>query len=115
MSNEERRLAAEVFAKGQYKQQSQEQSIGAMEAVKESFKEFRDNMYPGLSWDKMVRDIGQTLHQKGVQGLAELASALYMGQSNAYVPYGPGQWTGRGNQQSEKAGMDVEHKEGHEV
>lgn len=103
MSNEEKRLAAEVFGNGQ--QQKEQQSIGAMEAVTEGFKEFKDNMTPGLTWDKFVRDIGQMLHQKGVQGLAELASALYTGQS--FVPYGQGQWMK--GQQGEKAGTEPDH------
>lgn len=62
---------------------------------------------PGWSLDQMIRDIGQMMHQKGVQGLAELGSALYMGQSNAYVPYGQGQWAGRG----EKASGDTVKEE----
>jgi hypothetical protein len=38
---------------------------------------------------KAVGEIGQELARMGVQGQAELASALFTG--NAYVPYGQGQ------------------------
>ncbi len=110
MTNEERRLAAEAFGNGQRDQPShaeKQHSMGAMEAMKDGFQA----VMPGLNLDQIVRDIGQTLYQKGVQGLAELASAIYLGQSNAYVPYGQGQWMGRGNQ-AEKAGMDGE--QGHD-
>jgi hypothetical protein len=63
----------------------QQQRIGTMEAVKEAFKEFRDNMYPGLTWDKIATDIGQELkHQVGA-GAHELAAALFNG--NAFVMY----------------------------
>ena len=40
-------------------------------------------------FDKAVGEIGQELGRLGVQGSAELGSALFNG--NAYVPYGPGQ------------------------
>jgi hypothetical protein len=38
---------------------------------------------------KAVGEIGQELARMGVQGQAELASALFTG--NSYVPYGQGQ------------------------
>jgi hypothetical protein len=54
---------------------------GAGEKVKE--------LAPGLTFDKILSDIGSELSRLGVQGSAELASALF--GSGAYVPYGRGQ------------------------
>jgi hypothetical protein len=64
-----------------------------MDAVDGMVEGTKDGLSPaGLNWDKAVKDIGEMLHQKGLQGLAELGAAFFMGQSNAYVPYGQGQW-----------------------
>jgi hypothetical protein len=42
-------------------------------------------------WDRMVSDIGSEGKRLMTQGTMELASALFNG--NAFVPYGPGQYT----------------------
>jgi hypothetical protein len=52
-----------------------------------------------------VGEIGQELSRMGVQGQAELASALFTG--NGYVPYGQGQ-----NRDSAVHGMEGLHSEG---
>lgn len=46
---------------------------------------------PGLSLSAILGDIGAELGRLGVQGQMEMASALFTG--NAFVPYGPGQYT----------------------
>lgn len=45
---------------------------------------------PGLSLSNILSDVGSELGRLGVQGSAELASALF-NSSNSYVPYGRGQ------------------------
>jgi hypothetical protein len=60
-------------------------SMGVMEAAKEGVQVIA----PGLSLSNILSDIGSELGRLGVQGQAELASALFT--SNAYVPYGRGQ------------------------
>jgi hypothetical protein len=64
-----------------------EQSMGAIEAVKEGIQA----VAPGLSLSNILSDIGAELGRLGVQGQMEMASALFNG--NAFVPYGPGQYT----------------------
>jgi hypothetical protein len=64
-------------------------SMGAVEAAREGVKEVVNGFYPGLS--SIVGDIGAELKRLGVQGQMEMASAIYGG--NAFVPYGPGQYT----------------------
>ncbi len=79
MSPREHELSQQLFD-GQ-----QQQSMGALGAIKEAFKELRDNMAPGLTWDKISSDIGQDFsHQVGA-GAHELASLLFTGQG--YVQY----------------------------
>ena len=46
---------------------------------------------PGLSLSKILSDVGAEFRRLGVQGQMEMASALFNG--NAFVPYGPGQYT----------------------
>jgi hypothetical protein len=79
VSKEEERLASQLFGNGQ------QQTIGAMEAAKEGLKEFRDHMMPGLTWDKIIKDIGHEIVQQTKQGAHELAAALFNG--NAFVMY----------------------------
>ena len=64
-----------------------EQSMGAIEAAKEGMQAIA----PGLSLSNILSDIGSELGRLGVQGQMEMASALFNG--NAFVPYGPGQYT----------------------
>jgi hypothetical protein len=58
-------------------------------------------------FSEAVSEIGQELGRMGVQGQAELASALFTG--NAYVPYGQGQ-----NRPSAEHGMEGLHSDGKE-
>src|ERR1700730_13751366 len=61
--------------------------MGAIEAVKEGIQAIA----PGLSLSNILGDIGAELGRLGVQGQMEMPSALFNG--NAFVPYGPGQYT----------------------
>jgi hypothetical protein len=56
---------------------------------------------------RAVQEIGGELKRMGVQGQAELASALFTGQG--YVPYGVGQQNvdREGVQQQQKRGMSM--------
>jgi hypothetical protein len=56
---------------------------------------------------RAVEEIGQELGRLGVQGPAELGSALFTG--NAYVPYGQGQ-----NRPGGVHGMEGLHSDGKE-
>jgi len=58
-------------------------------------------------FSKGVGEIGQELARMGVQGQAELASALFTG--NGYVPYGQGQ-----NRENSVHGMEGLHSNGKE-
>jgi hypothetical protein len=64
-----------------------EKLFGAMREVKDTVQA----VAPGLNVKDMVEEIGGRLKQAGVQGQMEMAAALFSGQSNAFVPYGPGQ------------------------
>jgi hypothetical protein len=59
----------------------EEQSIGLMEIVKETFQAIT----PGLSLSKILNDVGKELKELGAQGAHELASALY--RNDAFVMY----------------------------
>jgi len=98
MTHREHELSQQLFD-GQ-----QQQSMGALGAIKEAFKELRDNMAPGLTWDKISSDIGQELsHQVGA-GAHELASLLFTGQG--YVQY---QRQGTEDQPSQEQTQDGQH------
>jgi len=72
-----------------------------MGAIKEAFKEFRDAMAPGLTWDNISSDLGKELsHQIGA-GAHELASLLFTGQG--YVQY---QREGKEDQPSHEQAQD---------
>lgn len=58
---------------------------GAMQTAMEGIRA----VAPGLSLSSILSDVGSELGRLGVQGSAELASALF--SSNSYVPYGRGQ------------------------
>ena len=64
-----------------------DQSRSLLDAVTDAVQ----TIAPGLSLNKMLSDIGKEMERLGVQGQMELASALFNG--NAFVPYGPGQYT----------------------
>jgi hypothetical protein len=60
--------------------------------VADSLKWLKDALHtvaPGLN--NVVSEVGAEMKRLGVQGQMELASALFSG--NAFVPYGPGQYT----------------------
>lgn len=59
-------------------------------------------------FSEAVSEIGQELGRMGVQGQAELASALFTG--NAYVPYGQGQ-----QRPSVEHGLEGLHNEAQEM
>jgi hypothetical protein len=61
---------------------------------------------------KAAREIYETFKQKGVQGAAEIAQALFS-NSNSYVPYGRGQGTSKDHDQanSQEQGHGVHGKE----
>jgi hypothetical protein len=79
MTPEQHELSEQLYG-------SKQQSMGATEAVKEAFKEFRDNLYPGLTWDKITTDIGRELKHQAVAGAHELAAALYTGSGFVMYP-----------------------------
>lgn len=79
MANEEQQLSEML--------KQPDQSRGLLDAVKDAVQAIA----PGLSLNKMLSDVGSELERLGVQGQMELASALWTG--NAFVPYGPGQYT----------------------
>ncbi len=62
-------------------------AITALGAVMEGLKEFRDNMYPGLTWDKISSDLGQEFKQQVAHGAHELAAALFGNGNSAFVMY----------------------------
>jgi hypothetical protein len=78
MTPEEQALSQQLFG-------GEQQSMGAMEAIKEAFKEVRDVIAPGLTWDKIIGDLGNEFKQQGAHGAHEVAAALFNG--NAFVMY----------------------------
>ena len=62
-------------------EQEKFEKIGAIEAAVEGVKA----VAPGLSWDKIVKDIGHEIKQQGQMGSHELAAAIFSG--NAFVMY----------------------------
>jgi hypothetical protein len=52
-------------------------------------------------WESLKSDAKAEMSRLGTQGAMELASALFNG--NAFVPYGPGQYTPSQEQQQEHA------------
>lgn len=99
MTENERELSQQLFG-------GQQQSMGAMEAVKEAFKEFRDAMYPGLTWDKISSDIGKEFSHQAAAGAHELAAALFNG--NGFVMY---QRDGKDDQPVQEQAQDGQHLE----
>ena len=61
------------------------QSIGAMQAVIEGFREGIKAFAPGLTLGKVLSDIGSEMERLGVQGQAEVAGLLF--GNSAFVPY----------------------------
>jgi len=90
MTEREKQLSEQLFG-------GQERSMGALEAIKEGLKEFRDAMYPGLTWDKISSDLGKELKHQVAAGAHELAAALFNG--SPFVMY---QRDGRENQPAQE-------------
>ena len=51
-------------------------------------KEVAQSIAPGLSWDKIVGDVGHELNEKLGQGAHELAAALFNGSGFVMYPRG---------------------------
>jgi hypothetical protein len=107
VSPHEAQLANQLFGQGQ-PAQSRQPSIGAIEAAVEGVKA----VAPGLSWDKIVGDVGHMVKQEVAAGAHELAAALFNG--SAFVMYqrgsredpgkdGPGQAQAQGQDQQQPA------------
>src|SRR5258708_4913803 len=58
--------------------------MGALESVKEAFQA----VAPGLSWDKIVGDVGHEMKQQLAAGAHELAAALFNGSGFVMYPRG---------------------------
>lgn len=99
MTDNERELSEQLFG-------GQQQSMGALEAIKEGFKEFRDAMAPGLTWDKFTSDLTQELTHQAAAGAHELAAALFNG--NAFVMY---QRDGKEDEPIQDRTQEAEHLE----
>ena len=80
-------MKGETMSKEAFKQIMEGPSMGPIEAIKEGIQAIA----PGLSLSNILSDIGSELGRLGVQGQMEMASAIFNG--NAFVPYGPGQYT----------------------
>ncbi len=83
---------------------------GFMEALKEAAAAIA----PGLQ--NIGTDMKAELSRLGTQGSMEMASALFNG--NAFVPYGPGQYTPSNQEQGKdvhgpEAGAHQEHQQEH--
>jgi hypothetical protein len=73
----EKQLADKLFGEGQVKQ-----------SVLDSAKEAVQDIAPGLSWDKIVGDIGHEMKQQVAFGAHELAAALFNGSGFVMYPRG---------------------------
>ncbi len=65
------------------------ESMGAMQAAIEGIRIGVSAFAPGLTFGKILSDVGAELGRLGVQGQAEVAGLLF--GNSAYVPYGRGQ------------------------
>ena len=64
----------------------------------EAAKELANAFAPGFN--NIVSDIGSELSRLGVQGQMEAAAALFNG--NAFVPYGPGAYSNKPEQEQQQ-------------
>jgi len=78
VTQKEQELSEQLFG-------GQERGMGVMEAIKQGLKEFRDAMFPGLTWDKISSDLGNEVNHQVAAGAHELASLLFTNQG--YVQY----------------------------
>jgi hypothetical protein len=70
-------LADQLFGQGQ-----EQKVTGGLEAVKEAVQ----SIAPGLSWDKIVGDVGHEMTQQVASGAHELAAALFNGSGFVMYP-----------------------------
>jgi hypothetical protein len=99
----EAQLANQLFGQGQ-PAQSQQPSIGAIEAAVEGIKA----VAPGLSWDKIVGDVGHMVKQEVAAGAHELAAALFNGSAFVMYPRGTREDHGvHGPQQAQAQGQEA--------
>ena len=78
MTQKEQELSEQLFG-------GLERGMGVMEAIKQGLKEFRDAMFPGLTWNKISSDLGKEANHQVAAGAHEMAAALFNG--NAFVMY----------------------------
>jgi hypothetical protein len=76
------------------------------EVARRLFQGLKDGVQAGLGivgpvLERAGSEIGAEAKRLGTQGGMESASALFSGQSNAFVPYGPGQYTPNSDQQKQ--------------
>jgi hypothetical protein len=96
-------LAAQLFG-------GQQQSIGALEAVREGVKEFINGMYPGLK--DAGQEIKTELKQMAAHGAHELAAALFNGSGFVMYPRGTRDDHGKdGPEQSQAQGQEPQQQE----
>jgi len=80
MSKEqEKQLADQLFGQGQ-----EQKPRGVLEAAREAVQ----SIAPGLSWDKIVGDVGHELTEKAGQGAHEIAAVLFNGSGFVMYPRG---------------------------
>src|SRR5579871_3621595 len=77
--DQEKQLADQLFGQGQ-----EQKATGGLEAVKEAVQ----SIAPGLSWDKIVGDVGHEMTQQVAFGAHELAAALFNGSGFVMYPRG---------------------------
>src|SRR5262249_16168983 len=99
MAQEPQDLAQQLFG-------GERQSMGAMEAVKEAFKEVRDVMAPGLTWDKFSSDLVNEVKQQVAHGAHELAAAIFNGNAFVMYPRNSGKDDVHGPEQSPQQAQD---------
>jgi len=73
----------------------------------ETLKEAGETLAPGLK--NLIPDVKAELSRLATQGTMELASGLYNG--NAFVPYGPGQYTPSAQQEAGVHGKEQPQQE----
>ena len=73
----------------------------------ENLKEAGENLAPNLK--SFVPEVKAELSRLATQGTMELASALFNG--NAFVPYGPGQYTPSPQQEANVHGKEPSQQE----
>jgi hypothetical protein len=73
----------------------------------ESLKEAGETLAPGLK--NLIPDVKAELSRLATQGTMELASGLFNG--NAFVPYGPGQYTPSPQQEAGVHGKEQPQQE----